>query len=274
MEEIKLIAMDLDGTALQADRNSFSPRLLRALEEAHRQGVAIAPVTGRQYGLLPGVLKQTHSWDDLTVLCNGGQVRRLRGGEILFGLNISSEAQAALLKLANKYDLPIELSVDSRLHLTPRSLQIQQGIPELTFHRDTILANHGVIVENFDSMRDQKVEKINLLCIGPDIRKAVQEELKSIDVSAVWASSSSMEITHPDATKGKGVARLCELLDIPMGSVMALGDSGNDETMLRQAGLGVAMGNAPDYVKAWADVVTDTNVCDGAAAAIERYVLK
>lgn len=273
MKEIKLIAMDLDGTALQADRDSFSPRLLRALEEAHRQGVAIAPVTGRQFGLLPGVLKQAHSWDDLAVLCNGGQVRRLRSGELLFGLNISVDAQNALLALARKYNLPVELSVDSQLHLTPRSLQMQQGIPELTFHRDVILANHGVIVEDLRALRNTAVEKINLLCIGPEAREAVQEELKRIDVSAVWASSSSMEITHPDATKGQGVARLCELLDIPMESVMALGDSGNDETMLRQAGLGVAMGNAPDHVKAWADVVTDTNVCDGAAAAIERYVL-
>lgn len=274
MEKIRLIAMDLDGTALQADRDSFSPRLLRALEEAHRQGIAIAPVTGRQYGLLPGVLKQPHVWDGLAVLCNGGQVRKLRSGELLFGLNISVETQSALLELARKYDLPIELSVDSKLHLTPRSLQMQQGIPELTFHRDTILASHGVIAEDLSFLRERPVEKVNLLCIGPDVRNAVQEELKQIDVSAVWASSSSMEITHPDATKGQGVARLCALLDIPMESVMALGDSGNDETMLRQAGLGVAMGNAPDHVKAWADAVTDTNVCDGAAAAIERYALK
>lgn len=274
MKKIRLIAMDLDGTALQADRDSFSPRLLRALEEAHRQGISIAPVTGRQYGLLPGVLKQPHVWDNLAVLCNGGQVRKLRGGELLFGLNISVEAQSALLELARKYDLPIELSVDSRLHLTPRSLQMQQGIPELAFHRDTILASHGVIVEDLGILRQSPVEKVNLLCIGPEVRNAVQEELKQIDVSAVWASSSSMEITHPDATKGQGVARLCALLDIPMESVMALGDSGNDETMLRQAGLGVAMGNAPDHVKAWADAVTDTNICDGAAAAIERYALK
>ncbi len=273
MKKIRLIAMDLDGTALQSDRDSFSPRLLRALEEANRQGVAVAPVTGRQYGLLPGVLKTPHCWDDLAVLCNGGQIRRLRSGEMIHGLNISPEAQDQLLQLAARYDLPVELSVDSRLHLTERSLQMQQGIPELTFHRDVILANHGVILEYLSLLARENVEKINLLCIGPQVRDAVMEDLKSIDVSAVWASSSSMEITHPDATKGRGIARLCKLLEISMENVMALGDSGNDETMLRQAGLGVAMGNAPDWVKACADVVTDTNVCDGAAAAIERYAL-
>ncbi len=273
MGKIRLIAMDLDGTALQRDRKSFSVRLLQALEEAHRQGVAIAPVTGRQYGLLPDVLMVPHVWDDLVVLCNGGQVRKLRTGQLLHGLNIAPQALDRLLDLAEKYGLPIEFSMDSCLHLTSRSLQMQQGIPELNFHRDTILANHGKVLEDLHLLRSQAVEKVNLLCIGPEIREKVESELKDIDVSAVWASSSSMEITHPDATKGEGVAHLCRLLDIPTESVMALGDSGNDETMLRQAGLGVAMGNAPDFVKKCADVVTESNICDGAAAAIERYVL-
>ena len=97
--------------------------------------------------------------------------------------------------------------------------------------------------------------------------------MAQIDVSAVWASSRSMEITHAEASKGNGAAQLCRLLGIPMANVLALGDSGNDITMLKQAGLGVAMGNAPDFVKAAADAVTETNEHDGAAIAIERYAL-
>jgi hydroxymethylpyrimidine pyrophosphatase-like HAD family hydrolase len=82
-----------------------------------------------------------------------------------------------------------------------------------------------------------------------------------------------MEITHPDATKGQTLEILCKSLQIPMEAVMALGDSGNDITMLRQAGLGVAMGNAPDFVKQAADVCTDSYDADGAAKAIEQYAL-
>lgn len=271
--DIRLIAMDLDGTALQKDRNSFSPRLLRALEEAHRRGVAVAPVTGRQYGLLPEVLKQPHDWDDLAVLCNGGQVRRLRSGELLFGLHIAPDALSALLSLAKRYDLPIEFSEESRLHLTIRSLEKQQDWPELTFHRDVILANHGVVVPALEPMLERPVEKVNLLCIRPELKETVEKELQTVGVSAVWSSASCMEITHPEATKGNGIRLLCRMLGIPMECVMALGDSGNDETMLRQAGLGVAMGNAPHFVKACADVVTESCTDDGAAIAIERYVL-
>ena len=271
--QIKLIAMDLDGTALQNDRETFSPRLCRALEEAHRSGVIIAPVTGRQFGLLPRVLRTHPAWEDLAVLCNGAQVRRLATGEVLSRLDIGRALLEAMLALAERYGLPIEFSVDSTLYLTARDYERQKGWPGLEFHRDTILAGHGVSVESLEPLCGERVEKINLLCIPPELRADVEEELKNIAVSAVWASSSSMEITHPEATKGRGVAELCRLLDIPMEAVMALGDSGNDLSMLRDAGLGVAMGNAPDHVKAWADAVTETNRNDGAAIAIERYVL-
>ena len=271
---IKLIAMDLDGTALQADHCSFSPRLVAALEAAHSQGVRIAPVTGRQFGLLPPAVLGHPVWEDLAVLCNGGQVRRLGTGECLHRLDLSAGALKDLLKLAERYDLPIEFSVDSRLYLTPDSLQKQLPYPNLTFHRDTILANNGITVESLEPLCAEAVEKVNLLCIGEEPRAQVAEDLNKIAVSAVWASSSSMEITHPDAAKGQGVMRLCNLLDIPMEAVLALGDSGNDVTMLRQAGLGIAMGNAPDFVKAAADAVTETNRNDGAALAIEQYVLK
>lgn len=271
--DIKLIAMDLDGTALQNDRCSFSPRLCAALEEAHLRGVIIVPVTGRQFPLLPPPLKEHPVWENLAVLCNGGQIRRLATGEVIHRADISTEALKAVLRLAARYELPIEFSVDGKLHLTRLDFERQKGRPELSFHRDTILASHGVIVESLEPICAMQVEKVNLLCIDADVRDAVCRELKEIAVSAVWVSSSGMEITHPDATKGKGLQALCRILNVPMESAMAIGDSGNDETMLRLAGFGVAMGNAPDHIRACADAVTEANDHDGAAIAIERYVL-
>lgn len=58
---LKLIAMDLDGTALQNDHCTFSPRLTQALNEAHRRGIAIVPVTGRQFHMLPPALQESRS---------------------------------------------------------------------------------------------------------------------------------------------------------------------------------------------------------------------
>ena len=128
-------------------------------------------------------------------------------------------------------------------------------------------------MESLEPILTETVEKVNLLCIPEEKREAVLKELKRIDVSAVWSSRNCMEITHPLADKGRGVEKACAILDIPASAVMALGDSGNDVAMLRRAGLAVAMGNAPDFVKAAADAVSDRYDEDGAAKAIEHFAL-
>ncbi len=270
---IRLIAMDLDGTALGNDHCSFSPRLTAALEEAHKKGIAIVPVTGRQYRLLPPPLQTHPLWSGLAVLCNGGQIRQLETGRILQQLDIPREALRQLTALAERFDIPLEFSRDGKLHLTPRSLMQQQGIDSLTFHREVILANNGVIVDSLVPLWEVPVEKAQLPYIPPRLREAVEAALRDIDVSAVRSSQTSMEITHSLATKGAALRAVCRLLEIPLEQTMALGDSGNDITMLQISGLGIAMGNAPDFVKSAADAVTEDNDADGAAKAIETYAL-
>lgn len=272
---IKLIAMDLDGTALQSDRHSFSPRLNAALEAAYQKGVVIVPVTGRQYGLLPPAVRCHPVWSNLVVLCNGGQIRELETGRLLYALDIPKTALKQLHDLTEGLTIPLEFSREGRLHLTKASYDAQLPHENLTFHVYTILAQSGVIVDSLLSLCETGgVEKAQLPYIPAHLHDTVEEALKRIDVSAVWASKSSIEITHSRATKGNAIEQLSRLLDIPMENIMALGDSGNDETMLRRAGLGVAMGNAPDFVKAAANAVTDTNLNDGAAKAIEHFVLQ
>ena len=271
--EIKLICMDLDGTALQSDRKSFSPRLVAALDAAHAKGIAIAPVTGRQYGLLPPAVTGHPAWENLVVTCNGGQVYRLGTGERLFGLDIDEKSLEQLLEISEKFHIPVEFSVDSRLHLTQESYDAQLPHENLTFHVHTILARSGVIVDSLAPLCSQPVEKAQFPWIPPEIGKDVEAALKDVAVSAVWSSATSMEITHPEANKGMGLAALCRLLGIAPENAMALGDSGNDEGMLRAAGLGVAMGNAPDFIKSVADAVSEPHDLDGAAIAIERYCL-
>ena len=271
--EIKLICMDLDGTALGADKKTFSPRLIAALEAAHRKGIAIAPVTGRQYGLLPPAVQGHPVWEDLVVTCNGGQIFELGTGKRLFGLDIREKALRQLLAISERFGIPLEFSVDSRLHLTQSSYDAQLPQENLRFHVHTILAKSGVIVDSLEPLCCMPVEKAQFPLIPKEIGTELESALKNVAVSAVWASATSMEITHPDANKGAALTALCRLLGIAPEHTMALGDSGNDEGMLRAAGLGVAMGNAPEFIKIASDAVTETNENDGAAIAIERFCL-
>lgn len=273
MKDIRLIAMDLDGTALLADHRAVSDRLLLALEEAFDRGIAIVPVTGRQFRLLPPFLKAPR-WASLAVLCNGAEVRRLATGELLSSFYMSPAQLLPVLDLAREYRLPLEFLKDGFLYLTEEDLESERKRSNLPFHQQ-ILAEYGRIIPDRRAfcLANQGFEKLNLPCVPEGCREAVHLRLKELGLSAVPCGPWSIEITHPDATKGAGLQRACDLLGISMTQVLALGDSGNDVSMLRDAGWGVAMGNAPEEIRRIAKAVTASNTQDGAAIAIERYAL-
>ena len=82
-----------------------------------------------------------------------------------------------------------------------------------------------------------------------------------------------MEVTAKHVSKEQALYEIAQHYQVPLEQVMTIGDNFNDLPMLRLAGLGVAMGNAPEAVKAEATVVTQSNNQHGAAKAIEEYAL-
>lgn len=274
--DIQLIAMDLDGTALQSDRKSFSPRLNAALYAAHRKGVAVVPITGRQFFILPPAVHKDVEWAGLTVLSNGGEVRRLTDGRLLSAHYLEADALRLLVNAAEGLGLPIELSSGDGLYLTRESWDSQRrtGGP-LRFHLDDVLGRFGHEVDDLRAFLAgaPSVEKVNLPYIPDEVRAETERALSALPISWFWSAPRGVEIAHPDASKANGLLEACRLLDIDPASAMALGDSGNDIPMLRAAGLGVAMGNASPQVQAAADAVSAPFDQDGAALAIEQYVL-
>lgn len=274
--DIRLIALDLDGTALLPDHASFSPRMEAALLAAHRKGVAVVPTTGRQFAVLPPPLQVRQSWAGLAVLCNGAEVRRLTTGEVLASHYMAGAELLPLIREAAWLGAPIELSAGGTLYLTQADWDREREMEGLTFHMG-VLSRRGRAVEgslaDFAAASPLAFEKVNLLGVTPDRWAALAPLCRQLPLSCVWSSPRSMEITHREATKASGLGTVCRLLGVEMAQVMALGDSGNDLSSLTAAGLGVAMGDAPEEVKAAADAVTASNREDGAALAIERYVL-
>ena len=82
-----------------------------------------------------------------------------------------------------------------------------------------------------------------------------------------------LDVTAPDANKGHGVTELAKALGVPLEQTAVIGDGQNDVFMFKVAGLSIAVDNASDEVKQAADHVTASNVDDGVAKAIDRYVL-
>ena len=84
----------------------------------------------------------------------------------------------------------------------------------------------------------------------------------------------NIEINAVGVNKGTGLVNLGKMLGIRREEIMACGDGDNDIAMLKEVGFGVAMANAEEKVKAVADYITESNNDEGAAKAIEKFVLK
>ena len=120
-----------------------------------------------------------------------------------------------------------------------------------------------------------QVEKFSVMYPKVELRDEAWRAVLAAcpDVEATTSLGSNIELNAPGVTKGSGLLALAEKLGLRRDQVMAVGDSGNDLSMIEDAGLGVAMGNATPEILAAADAVTTDNNHDGVALAIEKYAL-
>src|SRR3712207_9057504 len=88
--------------------------------------------------------------------------------------------------------------------------------------------------------------------------------------SVVSSLGDNFEIMNKGVSKGRGVQELAEFYGLTKDEVICIGDGENDLSMIEYAGLGIAMGNAPNFIKEKANYITDTNDNDGVAKAIEK----
>ena len=274
----KLIAIDLDGTALQNDKHHISRRLARALEAAHEKGVHVLVSTGRPFGILPPDIRSGADWNDLCVLCNGAEVRNLRTGELLATNCMTGRQLLTAVEKAEQMDVPLEVFQGNHMYLSRRGLeQIDESqLPHLRYHRENTIRFLGRVVEDLREICEpDRADYAKLLfpVIAGETREEMREFLTQIGLVCAADSPYTMEVTAPTATKANGVSWVCRHYGISMEQVMAFGDSDNDLSLLRVAGKGVAVGNAPEDVKAEADEVTASNVEDGVAIIIERDIL-
>ena len=178
--DIQLIAMDLDGTALLDDHRSFSPRLTAALLEAHRRGIAIAPVTGRQFVLLPPPLLAPPVWANLAVLCNGAEVRSLVNGQLLSSHYMRPEALFPLMELCRAVCCAHGAVCRGEPSTSPKAdWDRQLGMAHLAFHK-TVLAQRGRAVEDlkaFSLSSGLEFEKVNLPWIPRELQPEVEQAL-------------------------------------------------------------------------------------------------
>lgn len=271
---VKLIAFDLDGTALKND-GQLSERTITAFTKAMEKGVILIPTTGRVKSNLPKTLLSLPGWR-YAVTSNGASVWDVKKDRIIASQHLDARTLAEMLERLEPLKLFYELYSGGSSHvLKSRVEKIEElGLPQdyvralLTMRRPVSLFRH---INTF--LEINPVEKVFFPHIPAEKYEKAKAIMAEFPVLVSSSSADNLEVTDPVAHKGNGLQKICNYLGIESKHVMAIGDNCNDFEMLRFSNFRVAMGNATAKLKEMSDYVTFSNEEDGVAAAIEKFVL-
>ena len=276
MGEYKLFAFDLDGTMLGKD-GSLSPKGEKALTAAAAQGVELVPTTGRILGFLPESLTRL-PFIRYVVTSNGAAVYDLSSEKRLYSCLLSWQLAVEVLDILREYPIFVEIYAQGRPVLRRGDLVRaweEYGFPE---QKRMYLKKDYLQVQSLRQyIKETQIspEKINLPYIPEELRGEIKERLsQNKNVKLVSSIFDNLEINAAGCHKGAALAALGEILNISRENTAAIGDNGNDREMLEYAGLSIAMGNATEEIKKIAKATTASCEEDGAALAIENYILR
>lgn len=278
MKSIKLVALDLDGTLF--NRNGEITEMTKnEIRRIHGQGVHTVISTGRPFNGLP-FSQIENTGIEYAITTNGAAIYRIDGKECLYDNSMEFDVYGPIVEYILAREVHIDLYIDGE-GFTPIRCRENIGrldVPESL--RAYMIATRTPVADLFQYVKDcgKKVQKINLnFYPQPDGSRLYREEvlhfLKSNpNIEVVCGGFNNFEVSKAGATKSDGLEHLSAILSVPMEQTMAMGDSENDYSMINAAGIGVAMANASDDIKAIADYITTSNEEDGVGQAIKHFI--
>ena len=265
----KVLVFDIDGT-LTNSKKEITPATKAAIERASRAGCTIAIASGRPY---PGTVRYAAELnfadnDGYVLALNGGLIVRCRDEKVMNSELLSPEYYEEIIRIAAENNVNI-MTYDGDVVV---SETIDDRYIDLEMRINGI---KGKKVDNLLEYLDYSVPKFIMTGDGDylaEVEKRVKKQLG--DRMDVYRSEAFfLEILPKGVDKATAIEKLLLMLGCTREELICFGDGYNDMTMLEYAGMGVAMGNAKDEVKAVADYITSGNDEDGIVEVIDKFVL-
>ena len=266
----KVLALDLDDTLLRSDL-SISHRARNAIKHAINARTAIVLASSRipeameRYARLLGLDRKP----GYLISNNGALIMESHTGNIIHETRLEGGTALAICDLAYEKGFPLQIFEDDIMYVSRKN--------EYSALDERSTGIRQVVVENFRAMVAAGCYKL-VIPGEPSVLSGVREIVSNTLGKNVTLSASRpyfLEIMPKGTDKGSALALIAEILGVSAGEVMAIGDSMNDEAMIRWAGTGVALANADARIKEIADLIADsTNDDDGVAKLIEKYFVR
>lgn len=263
---IKLIAMDLDGTLLNSDKE-ISARSLAALRAAKAKGVGVTIATGRMFLSAVYFGRQIGANVPL-ICCNGSMVQAMDAAEPVFVRTLSKETAQELLMLCHARGWYAQWYIGSKVYaevFRPEYFYSYRTVKDFKIH---------AVGDEFLEYTDQVIQ-----CVIRDLDGRIQEVVTELAprfagrIEPQQNTGFSVDLTPPGVDKAVGLEALMKHCGLTRDEVMVCGDADNDLAMLRFAGTSVVMENGLPQAKELATYITASNDDDGVAKAIEDLVL-
>jgi len=269
-----IIALDLDGTLLNS-KKELTEGNLKALERAAKLGYEIVPTTGRFYGGMPESIRRL-SFVNYAITINGAAVADLVNDHNLYKAEIPWAQAVDIMAWLDTMPVIYDCYMDNAGWMTEALKEkIDETIDDAHYRKMFHELRRPVPeLKAFIRERGQDVQKIQFFTKEPLLKLEMLEELPKRFPNIAVSSShiQNVEINQCYANKGEALMALADHLGVPRENTYSFGDGLNDLTMIKAAGVGIAMENACAEVKTAADFITLSNDEDGVAYAIEQLL--
>jgi Cof subfamily protein (haloacid dehalogenase superfamily) len=262
---IRLVAFDLDGTLVGRD-NALRPRVRREIARVLGSGVIGTVVTGRMYRSALPIAREL-GLDAPMVCYQGAAIVDPRTDSVLFDMPLPSAIALEIADLAKRDGMHVQLYRNDNYYCERRT--------RFSDLYAQVSAVEPIVVPSLpDAFATSDATKAVVIADPEDAARYATRMQAHFGKRAYITRSypEFVEMLNPSVDKGEALEFVAARLGIGMPDVLAIGDSWNDEPLLRVAGIKVAMGNAPEELRRIADTIVGDVAHDGVAEALERYV--
>lgn len=261
----RLIATDMDGTLLRNDK-SISETSLAAIRELMAAGGYFVISSGRPYPALEDYLSCLKPNAPL-ITYNGAKIVEPEDGRVLFEENMAAEDIVSLIANGDRRGHTVVIWSQDVLYGNMLDRRMKEYV------------NHTRIVPQLKPSDEELISRGVTKILFADRKDRIN---RSLDETPTWglkdcnyakSTPEYLEYFSSKVSKAYALEQISKLLSVPREEIIAIGDGYNDLEMIRWAGLGVAMDNAPDEVKRAADYTTLSNMDDGVAQVIRKFML-
>lgn len=268
-KDTKILVLDIDGT-LTNSQKEITPQTKAGILNIMERGHKVILASGRP---TPGMRRyaeelELEKYGGYLLSFNGGRIVECKSGEIVYQKTLPSSVISGLYKFAVKHDIGIVTYLGDHIIVGTRMdeyIELESRINGMPCRK----------VSNFAQYKEYSLNKC-LMTAAPEKAAEYEKQLQEMygDVLSIYRSEPFfIEIMPKNIDKANSLDRMLETVGLTRENTICCGDGFNDMTMIKYAGIGVAMANAQEEVKKSADFITDSNDEDGIVKVIDTFIL-